>query len=117
MQIEDRPTRSKQFLRLLNTTMQAIALNALNGGKTKTYDDLKDELNLEDGDIKPLMHSLSCGRHKVVNKTPVTKSTISSTDGFTANAKFTGNTRMIRILTPRNIAQCEEGRGGQKSRN
>ena len=95
------------------TTMQAIALNALNGGTTKTYDELKEELNLEDGDIKPLMHSLSCGRHKVVNKTPVSKS-IDKTDSFSANAKFTSNMRKIRILMPEktshNAKKVEEDR-------
>ena len=79
--------------------MQTIVLNALNGGKTKANDELKDELNVEDGDIKPLVHALSCRRHKVVNKTPVTKS-INNTDSFTANAKFTSNMRKIRILMP-----------------
>jgi len=68
--------------------MQAIALNALNGGNTKSYHELKAELNLEEDVKKPLMHSLSCGKYKVVSKTPVTKSINTSTDRFTANAKI-----------------------------
>jgi len=93
--------------------MQAIALNALNGGNTKTYDELKAELNLEEDVMNPLMHSLSCGKYKVVSKTPVTKS-INSTDRFTANAKFTSNMRKIRILMPEktshNAKKVEEDR-------
>ena len=39
--------------------MHAFALSALNGGvKIKTYDKLKDELNLEDDGIKPIMYSV-----------------------------------------------------------
>lgn len=37
--------------------MHAIALNALHGEvETKTYDKLKDELNLEDDDMKPAIN-------------------------------------------------------------
>ena len=40
--------------------MHAIAPSALNGGvETKTYDKLKDELNLEDDDMKPFMYSVN----------------------------------------------------------
>jgi cullin 1 len=81
------------------TTMQAIPLNTFNGGKTKTYDELKDELNVDEDVTKPLMHSLSCEKYKVVRKTPATKS-INSTDSFTVNIKITSNTRKMRILMP-----------------
>jgi cullin 1 len=78
------------------TTLQAIALDALNGGKTMTYTELKEVLNLEDTVMKPLMHSLSCGKHKVVSKSP-SNSKISSTDKFMANPKFSCNMRKVRI--------------------
>lgn len=81
---------------LMVTTLQAIALNVLNGGKTMGYDELKEVLNLEDNVLKPLMHSLSCGKYKVVSKSP-SSSKINSTDSFTANAKFSSNMRKIRI--------------------
>jgi cullin 1 len=93
--------------------MPTIALNALNGGKTKTYDELKDKLNVEEDVMKLLMHSLSCKKYKVVRKAPATKS-INSTDSFTVNVKFTSNTRNIRILMPKktthNAKKVEEGR-------
>lgn len=78
------------------TTLQAIALNALNSGKTMTYTELKEVLNLEDAVMKPLMHSLSCGKHKVVSKSP-SNSKIGTSDKFIANPKFSCNMRKVRI--------------------
>jgi len=78
------------------TTLQAIALNALNNGKTMTYTELKETLNLEDPILQPLMHSLSCGKYKVVSKSPSNKK-ILTTDKFVANSKFSCNMRKIRI--------------------
>jgi cullin 1 len=78
------------------STLQAIALNSLNSGKSMTFKELKDVLNLEDSILKPLMHSLSCGKYKVVSKSP-SNNKISTTDKFMANAKFSSNMRKIRI--------------------
>ncbi|GFH56938.1 cullin [Chaetoceros tenuissimus] len=78
------------------TSLQAIALNLMNGGKKKTYEELKQELRLDDSVLKPLMHSLSCGKYKVISKSPASNK-INSTDSFVANAKFSSNTRKIRI--------------------
>lgn len=86
----------KKTYDLIVTTLQAVALNALNGGKTMKYDELKEVLNLEENVLKPLMHSLSCGKYKVVSKTPSNKQ-IKSTDSFTANPKFSCNMRKVRI--------------------
>jgi len=89
-------------------------LEALNGGKTKKYEELKKELNLEDGVMKPLMHSLSCGKHKVVSKSPAS-SKINSTDSFIANIKFTSNKRkflipMASLDASHNAKKVEEDR-------
>ena len=78
------------------TTLQAIALNALNSGKTMTYTELKEVLNLEDAVMRPLMHSLSCGKHKVVSKFPPDNK-IGTTDKFMANPKFSCSMRKVRI--------------------
>lgn len=78
------------------TTLQAIALSALNGGDTVGFEELAQRLNLEQAILKPLMHSLSCGKHKVIKKTP-SGSKINTTDTFTANANFSSNMRKIRI--------------------
>lgn len=96
------------------TTLQAIALNALNGGKTLTFTELKEVLNLEDPILKPLMHSLSCGKYKVVSKSPANNK-INPSDSFKANADFKCKLRKIRIPmasleTSHNTKRVEEDR-------
>ena len=78
------------------STLQAIALNSFNGGLTLTFDELLGKLNLEENVLKPLMHSLSCGKYKIIKKTP-RGSKINTTDKFTADPKFTCNMKKIRI--------------------
>jgi len=78
------------------TTLQAVALDAMNGGVTMTFTELSTKLNVEETILKPLMHSLSCGKYKVIRKTPASNK-INATDSFTANEKFASNMRKIRI--------------------
>jgi cullin 1 len=85
------------------TTLQAVALNALNSGKTMSFDELKKQLNLEDEIMRPLMHSLCCGKYKVVNKTSPGKKIDESTS-FTANSKFSCQKRKVVIA----MASLEE---------
>jgi cullin 1 len=78
------------------STLQAIALETLSGGVTLNFEELGQRLNLEESILKPLMHSLSCAKYKVITKTPASNK-INTTDSFTANPKFTCNMRKIRI--------------------
>jgi len=78
------------------STLQAIALDTLSGGETLSFEALAQRLNLEESILKPLMHSLSCGKHKVISKMPASNK-INRTDTFTANANFSSNLRTIRI--------------------
>ena len=78
------------------TTLQAVALNAFNDGATLSFNELAERLNLEEAILKPLMHSLSCGKYKVLSKTPASNN-INTTDSFTANTKFSCNMRKLRI--------------------
>jgi cullin 1 len=71
-------------------------LDALNGGEAVSFEDLSQRLNLEESILKPLMHSLSCGKYKVITKTPASNK-INTTDEFVANVKFSSNMRKIRI--------------------
>jgi len=91
-----RGTFGKKSYDLQVSTLQAIALNALNGGVTLTFEELARKLNLDHGILKPLMHSLSCGKYRVIRKTPP-GSKINTSDKFAANVKFTCNMRKIRI--------------------
>uniref|UniRef100_A0A7S1VSX6 Cullin family profile domain-containing protein n=2 Tax=Grammatophora oceanica TaxID=210454 RepID=A0A7S1VSX6_9STRA len=79
------------------TTLQAVAVCAFNGGKTHTYDELASQLNLDPEVLKPLMHSLCCGKYRVISKSPMSNK-INTTDKFTANRKFSCNMRKIRII-------------------
>ncbi|GKY92196.1 hypothetical protein MPSEU_000190800 [Mayamaea pseudoterrestris] len=91
-----RATVGKKTYDLQVTTLQAIALDALSGGQTLSFEELSQRLNLEDEIMKPLMHSLSCGKFRVITKTPASNK-INVTDSFCANPKFSANLRKIRI--------------------
>jgi len=78
------------------SSLQAVGLMALNGGETISFVELAEKLNLEESIMKPLMHSLSCGKFKVVTKSPASNK-INKTDTFVANSRFSSNMRKIRI--------------------
>jgi cullin 1 len=78
------------------TTLQAVALHALNEGQSLSFTELSEKLNLEETIMKPLMHSLSCGKYKVLTKSPASNK-INNTDTFASNPKFSCNMRKIRI--------------------
>jgi cullin 1 len=95
-----RGTFSKKTYDFQVSTLQAVVLNALNDGHTLSFDDLAQRLNLEDSILKPILHSLSCAmKTKVVLKTG-NSNRIDNTDKFTANPKFSSNSRKIRIPMP-----------------
>lgn len=91
-----RAVYGKKSYDLQVATLQAVVLDAFNGGATYGFAELKEKLNVDDITLKPLMHSLSCGKHKVISKSPAGNK-IASTDSFSANPKFTCNMRKIRI--------------------
>mmetsp|Transcript_22385 Transcript_22385/g.52766 ORF Transcript_22385/g.52766 Transcript_22385/m.52766 type:complete len:742 (+) Transcript_22385:152-2377(+) len=91
-----RGTFGKKSYDLQVTTLQAIAMDAMNGGVSMTFEELSRKLNLEESILKPLMHSLSYGKYRVITKTPAGPK-ISTTDSFAANPKFTCNMRKVRI--------------------
>lgn len=91
-----RGTFGKKSYDLQVTTLQAVVLHAFHEGKSYEFTELKKVLNLDDMTLKPLMHSLSCGKHELITKSP-SSNKINSTDSFTANARFTCKMRKIRI--------------------
>lgn len=91
-----RGTFGKKSYELQVSTLQAIALEALSGVEPLGFEELSQRLNLEESILKPLMHSLSCGKYKVIAKIPPSNK-INNTDKFCANTKFTSNMRKIRI--------------------
>lgn len=84
---------------LIVTTYQASALLLFNSSDRLNYSEIMTQLNLSDDDIVRLLHSLSCAKYKILNKEPNTK-TISPTDHFEFNSKFTDKMRRIKIPLP-----------------
>jgi cullin 1 len=94
-----RATFAKKTFDLQVSTLQAIVLDALSGGVMQSFEDLARMLNLDASILKPMLHSLSCGKYKVIRKTP-TSNKILPTDTFISNEKFSANSRKFRIPVP-----------------
>ena len=77
--------------------LQASALLLFNASDKLSYQEIMAQLNLSDDDVVRLLHSLSCAKYKILNKEPNTK-TISHTDVFGFNSKFTDKMRRIKVL-------------------
>ncbi|URD74651.1 cullin 1 [Musa troglodytarum] len=86
-------------IELIVTTYQAAALLLFNASDRLSYSEIMTQLNLTDDDVIRLLHSLSCAKYKILNKEPNTKS-ISSSDVFEFNSKFTDKMRRIKIPLP-----------------
>ncbi|KAF5736967.1 cullin-like protein1 [Tripterygium wilfordii] len=86
-------------MELIVTTYQASALLLFNTADRLSYSEIMTQLNLTDDDVVRLLHSLSCAKYKILNKEPNTK-TISPTDYFELNSKFTDKMRRIKIPLP-----------------
>ncbi|CAM6011614.1 unnamed protein product [Sphagnum balticum] len=86
-------------IELVVTTYQAAVLLLFNTTERLSYTDIKGQLNLTDEDIMRLLHSLSCAKYKILNKEPNSKS-VSETDSFEFNTKFTDKMRRIKIPLP-----------------
>ncbi|XP_059632713.1 cullin-1 isoform X1 [Cornus florida] len=86
-------------IELIVTTYQASALLLFNAADRLSYQEIMTQLNLTDDDVIRLLHSLSCAKYKILKKEPNTK-TISPTDIFEFNSKFTDKMRRIKIPLP-----------------
>ncbi|XP_073226493.1 cullin-1 [Cicer arietinum] len=86
-------------MELIVTTYQASALLLFNSTDRLSYSEIMTQLNLSDDDVIRLLHSLSCAKYKILTKEPNTK-TISPTDYFEFNSKFTDKMRRIKIPLP-----------------
>ena len=67
-----------------------------NASDRLSYSDIKTQLNLADEDVVRLLQSLSCAKYKILTKEPSSK-TVSETDHFQFNSKFTDRMRRIRV--------------------
>jgi cullin 1 len=81
-------------------TLQAVCLLLFaerEGGAPVPFEAVKEGLNCDAEVVKRTLHSLSCGKIKVLNKTPADAASISPTDTFEVNAAFTAQLRRLRI--------------------
>lgn len=76
---------------------QAAALLLFNSADRLSFSEITTQLNLTNDDAVRLLHSLSCAKYKILNKDPNTK-TVSLTDCFEFNSKFTDRMRRIKVF-------------------
>jgi len=109
-----RGTFAKKTFDLQVNTLQAIALVAFNakgagakgaegedakgllGDAEAPYDAVRECINLPDEMLKRVLHSLACGKYKVLLKTPP-GTTIKATDSFRVHTAFACPMRKVRI--------------------
>ena len=78
------------------TTLQSLILFMLQDLEQASYTEIKNHLNIEDCYLKPLLHSLSCTKHKIVLKNDDPKK-VQKNDIFKINYNFTSPFRSIKM--------------------
>ncbi|DBA74791.1 TPA: Cullin-1 [Trebouxia sp. C0005] len=86
-------------IELILSTFQASLLLLFNTDDELSYSDIQERLRVPEEDVTRLTHSLSCAKYKILNKSPASK-TVSKTDNFSMNKKFTDRMRRIRVPLP-----------------
>lgn len=76
--------------------LQATLLLLFNTSDRLSYSEIMTQSNLTHDDLVRLLHSLSCNKYKILIKEPNTK-TVSQTDRFEFNHKFTDRMRRIKV--------------------
>jgi cullin 1 len=104
MSLKDKKGKKANF-DLAVSTLQASVLAMFHDFEGElSFEEVSAKLNVQAGRdasvaksiVKKTLHSLSCGKHKVLKKNPKGKS-INSNDRFSANASFKSRTTRIRI--------------------
>ncbi|OEL38156.1 Cullin-1 [Dichanthelium oligosanthes] len=86
-------------IELIVTTYQGALLLLFNEAERLSFSEIVTQLNLSEDDTVRVLHSLSCGKYKILNKEPRGK-TISPNDNFEFNRKFTDKMRRIKVQLP-----------------
>ncbi|CAO2203520.1 unnamed protein product [Urochloa humidicola] len=86
-------------IELVVTTYQGALLLLFNEAERLSFSEIVTQLNLSEDDTARVLHSLSCGKYKLLNKEPNTR-TISPKDVFEFNNKFTDRMRRIKVQLP-----------------
>ncbi|XP_061988983.1 cullin-1-like isoform X1 [Rosa rugosa] len=88
-----------KVIELVVSTYQAALLLLFNTADRWSYSEIFTQLNLNHDDLVRILHSLSCGKYKILVKEPNTN-TILPNDTFEFNSKFTHKMRRIKIPLP-----------------
>eukprot|EP00615_Pteridomonas_danica_P010351 CAMPEP_0114360526 /NCGR_PEP_ID=MMETSP0101-20121206/23934_1 /TAXON_ID=38822 ORGANISM="Pteridomonas danica, Strain PT" /NCGR_SAMPLE_ID=MMETSP0101 /ASSEMBLY_ACC=CAM_ASM_000211 /LENGTH=638 /DNA_ID=CAMNT_0001504815 /DNA_START=386 /DNA_END=2302 /DNA_ORIENTATION=- len=96
------------------TTLQAIAImgfNSDNGAPVngEGFEVIRERLNLPEETVKRILHSLACGKNKVLEKDPKSSS-IKPTDTFKPATKF--SSKMIKVRIP--MASLDESHNAKR---
>ena len=86
-------------IELVLSPFQACCLVLFNSADTLTFAEILERLNLPEPDVVRVLHSLSCAKYKVLTKKPENR-TITNSDSFTFNSKFTERLKRIKIPLP-----------------
>lgn len=83
------------------TTLQAVAIMCFNpdgaASEYEGFEAVREKLNMAEEPLKRVLHSLACGKYKVLEKEPK-NSVIKPTDTFRAAPKFAS--KMIKVRIP-----------------
>ena len=82
----------------LLTILQAAALLLFNNADRLSFSEIMAQLNLTHDDVVRLLHSLSCAKYKILTKEPNAR-TVSATDNFEFNYKFTDRMKRIKVFS------------------
>lgn len=94
-QVTVKATFGKKSYDLQMTTLQVAALMTFNESTAElSFEQLQQALNLPEDVLKKVLHSLACGKYRVLRKTGVAEgakesSSIKTTDSFVVNEQFT----------------------------
>ncbi|KAL5701175.1 hypothetical protein ACHQM5_026540 [Ranunculus cassubicifolius] len=81
------------------STYQAAALFLFNTTDKMTFKEIEKELKLPSEEVQRVLHSLACGKYKILLKEPNTRK-IEPNDAFEFNSKFTDKMRRIKVPLP-----------------
>ncbi|GAX74529.1 hypothetical protein CEUSTIGMA_g1978.t1 [Chlamydomonas eustigma] len=86
-------------IELVLGTQQAACLLQFNDSEQLSFSEVQLRLNLCEDDTMRILHSLACGKYKILLKEPASK-IIAKTDTFSFNKKFTSAQRRIKVPLP-----------------
>jgi len=82
------------------STFQAVTLLLFNSASSLSFQSICDSLGLDVATGKRILHSLACGKHKILIKTGQPKSINHSQDEFRINCEFSSKLKRFSIPIP-----------------